>query len=573
MLKKATTEHVFNRNYCPSDFDITKWESTESLFTELINRPINSLSDLKKWLNHLSELETVSSELISRKYINYTRQTDNTELSAAFEFVLREIQPKLAPLSNLLNRKLNDCPFTSALPQDNYAIYLKNIKNSIELFREENIPLQSELSLMQMKFAAIQGQQMVSYQDKSYTIQQASQFLESADPVARQTVYYLIQERRKQDELALDELLSHLVQKRHTIANNAGFDNYIAYRFKELGRYDYTPESCVEFHRAVKKHIIPLVYTIYEEKKKRLNLSILRPWDLDGIPNNEEPLIPFQSSADLIDKSIQCFTAITPFFGECLDRINKSGNFDLESRKGKAPGGYNCSLPETGVPFIFMNISQSFNDMVTMMHEGGHAIHSFLLNKLDLYAFKSPPIEICEVASMSLELLSMSQWQVFFSDKNDLMRARKNLLERVITILPGIAQVDEFQHWLYQNPNHTALERKNHWCKLVAEYTPANLSLDGLEDFYSISWQKYIHIFEVPFYYIEYAIAQLGAIGIWKHYLDNPSKTIEQFVAGLSLGGTAPLPTLFEQTGVQFSFDTQHIQALVAFVEAQYTKL
>ncbi len=296
---------------------------------------------------------------------------------------------------------------------------------------------------------------------------------------------------------------------------NAGFENYRDYKFKELGRFDYTKEDCYQFHEAVKQHIVPLVEQIYEKKKKKLGLDKLRPWDLEAEPEGINPLRPFSTGEELLEKSISVFQQIRPFFADCLRKMNEMNRFDLESRKGKAPGGYNCPLAETGAPFIFMNAAGQMHDVTTMVHEGGHAVHSFLTHPLELSSFKEYPMEIAEVASMAMELFSMDYWDVFFQEKGELTRAKEHQLERVITIFPWIATIDKFQHWVYENPNHTVEERAEKWLQILNEFSSVNIDFQGLEQYRTYSWQRQLHLFEVPFYYIEYGIAQLGAIGLW----------------------------------------------------------
>ena len=324
-----------------------------------------------------------------------------------------EIQPKMQPYADSLNRKLVENPFTQQLDQQQYFTYLRNVKKSIDLFREENIPLQAELSVMQQQFGQISGAMTIEVNGREYTLQQASKFLEDHDRTLREEVYRKINERRLQDKDKLDELYTQLVQKRHQVALNAGFDNYRDYRFAELGRFDYTKEDCFNFHAAVKEHVLPLVEKIYAKKKKKLGLDNLRPWDTEAEPAGIEPLHPFNTGEELTEKAIACFDQLNPFFADCLRKMKELGHLDLESRKGKAPGGYNCPLAESGAPFIFMNAAGQMHDVTTMVHEGGHAIHSFLAHPLELSAFKEYPMEIAEVASMAMELFSMDYWSVF----------------------------------------------------------------------------------------------------------------------------------------------------------------
>ena len=299
----------------------------------------------------------------------------------------------------------------------------------------------------------------------------------------------------------------------------------------------------------------------------------MRPWDTDVIEGNMKPLKPFTNGEDLLAKTKECFTRIRPFFGECLQVMQNMGHLDLESRKGKAPGGYNMTLPEIGVPFIFMNAASSLSDMVTMLHEGGHAIHSFLSKDLPLKEFKDVPSEIAEVASMSMELISMEHWDVFFSNPEDLRNAKKQQIKRVIHILPWVATIDKFQHWIYTHPNHTIEERKAEWMKVFYEFSPAVLDYTGLTEYAVNRWQSQLHLYEVPFYYIEYAIAQLGAIAMWKQYKEKGEEAIDNYIKALSLGYSRSLPELYEAAGIKFDFSQQYISDLVKFLKKEYQSL
>jgi oligoendopeptidase F len=357
------------------------------------------------------------------------------------------------------------------------------------------------------------------------------------------------------------------------VALNAGFENYRDYKFQDLGRFDYNKEDCYRFHDAVKEYVLPLVNKINEKKRIKLGLDTLRPWDMDAEPAGTEPLRPFANDEELVAKAIACFDRLRPFFGDCLRTMKAMGRFDLGSRKGKAPGGYNCPLAETGAPFIFMNAAGQMSDLTTMVHEGGHAIHSFLAHPLELTAFKEYPMEIAEVASMTMELFSMDHWDLFFSDKNDLARAREHQLERVITIFPWIATIDKFQHWVYENPGHDLEARTAKWMEILAEFSSGAIDWSGLEYYRQIGWQRQLHLFEVPFYYIEYGIAQLGAIGGWKQYKENKENALNNYIAALSLGGTRTLPELYEAAHLKFDFSKDHIKQLMYFVSTEMEKI
>lgn len=557
------------RHFVPKEFMVTDWQNLEPYFKDLLDRNIDSKDRLEKWLHDLSELEAVVSEDACWRQIKMTCDTEDKTLEEAFNFYCIELQPNIQPYADALNKKLVNHPLTKELDTKQYFTYLRSVRKNIELFREENIPLQSELAVMQQQFGVISAKMTVTINGEEYTLQQAAKFFHHSDRNLREEAYRKIQERRLQDAEPLNNLYSNLLEKRNKEAQNAGFENYRDYRFKELGRFDYTKQDCFDFHEAVKQHVMPLVNMIYQKKKEKLGLDNLRPWDLEAEPAGTTALQPFTTGKELIDLSIECFSKLRPFFGDCLAKMNSIKHLDLESRMGKAPGGYNCPLAESGAPFIFMNAAGQMQDLITMVHEGGHAIHSFLAHPLPLTGFKEYPMEIAEVASMSMELFSMECWEVFFSDADQLKRAREYQLERVITIFPWIAIVDKFQHWIYEHPVHSNQERTTEWNKILTEFSDTVVDYSGLEKFRSNLWQKQLHLFEVPFYYIEYGIAQLGAIGMWKQFKLNKEEALNNYCNALSLGGTKTLPQLFETAGLKFDFSPNTINELMDFVKQE----
>jgi oligoendopeptidase F len=561
------------RHFIPANFIVTDWNSLEPFFTTLLNREISTNEDLEQWLKDQSELEALVSEDACWRQIKMTCDTENKTLEDAFTFFVMEIQPKIQPLADALNKKLVNHSLVNELDANKYFTYLRSVKKSIELFREENIPLQAELSVLQQHYGVITGKMTVTVDEKEYTLQQAAKFLESHDRNKREEVYHKIQQRRLQNTEELNNLYNQLIQKRNQEAINAGFKSYTDYRFKELGRFDYAKQDCFNFHEAVKQHVLPLVNIIYQKKKEKLGLETLRPWDIDAEPAGTQPLHPFATSDELINKTIECFTKLRPFFGECLQKMQQLNHLDLESRKGKAPGGYNCPLAESGAPFIFMNAAGQMHDVTTMVHEGGHAVHSFLAHPLELSGFKEYPMEIAEVASMAMELFSMDEWETFFSNKDDLKRAKEHQLERVITIFPWIAIIDKFQHWIYANPTHTNEERTTQWNEILIEFKDDIIDYSGLENYRSNAWQRQLHLFEVPFYYIEYGIAQLGAIGMWMQYKTNKQQAMDNYCNALAFGGTKTLPELYKTAGLTFDFSPEKIKVLMAFVKEEMNKL
>jgi oligoendopeptidase F len=561
------------RNFLPEDFAITDWASLEPWLQNLMARDINSLDAFEKWLADMNELEAIVSEDACWRQIRMTCDTTDKALEESFNYFYLEIQPKIQPYSDQLNKKLISSPFTAELDKDKYFTYIRNVKKNIDLFREANIPLQAEINVLQQQYGQVAGAMTVTVDGQEYTLQQAAKFLEDPVREKREDVYRKINERRLQDKETLDILFTKLVELRHKIAINAGFENYRDYKFMEMGRFDYKPEHCYQFHEAVRLHVLPLVDQIFGAQRKKLGLDVMKPWDTEAEQPGIEPLRPFKQGKELLDKTVSCLGELDPFFANCLKKMEEMSHLDLDSRKGKAPGGYNMPLAESGAPFIFMNAAGQMSDVTTMVHESGHAVHSFLAHPLALNAFKEYPTEMAEVASMAMELFTMDHWHMFFDNEEDLRRAKRHQLERVITIFPWIATIDKFQHWIYENPNHTVNERTEAWMNILNEFSSSVIDYSGLMPYRNISWQRQLHLFEVPFYYIEYGIAQLGAIGLWKQYKENKQQAIDNYIKGLSLGGTKTLPELYAASGLAFDFSPETIRELMDMVRLELENL
>ena len=555
------------RTFLPEDFTVTTWDALAPYFEDLKLREVSNKEELNAWLKDISELEAVISEDASWRQIKMTIDTTNREYEDAFTYFCLEIEPKMKPYFFEINKKLLASPFKSDLPATEFFPYLRNVDTAVNLYRDENVSIQAELSVLAQQYGTISGQMTIEVEGKEYTLQQAARFLQKPDRKLREEVYRKISARRLQDKDKLNELFDKLLAGRQQVAKNAGFDNYRDYKFKELGRFDYTPEDCFEFHEAVREHILPLQKMLVEARRQRLGLEVMRPWDGDAEPEGTEPLHPFTTGQELSDGAIEVFGRLRPFFKECLDTMVDMKRLDLESRIGKAPGGYNCPLAETGVPFIFMNAAGTIGDLITMMHEGGHAVHSFLSHPLQLSAFKEYPMEIAELASMSMELFTMEHWDVFFKNADELKRAKLEEMERVISVLPWIATIDKFQHWLYTNPGHSITQREEQWLSILNEFSTGITDWSGFEEFRANFWQKQLHLFEVPFYYIEYGIAQLGAIAMWRQYRGNKEQALDNYMSALSLGYTKTLKELYSTAGIKFDFSPAYIKELGTFVK------
>lgn len=567
-LKKKT------RIFLPYNLSIETWDDIKIYFDQLKARNVQDWVDFEKWLMDLSEMEAVLEEEAAWRYIKMTCDTTDEKLRERYSYFVTEISPKIAPLANEFNKRIHNSPFKERLPEhEQYRNYFKSIAKDIEIYRDENVPLEAELANMAQEYGAIQGAMTITYEGKEMTLQQAAVYLKKNDRALRELIWRAVAERRFSDKDKLDELLNKLIVKRDQLAKNAGFDNFRDYKFVSMGRFDYTKEDCFNFHESIRTHISPIIAEMAEERRKQMGLDGLRPWDGDCDPLGREPLHPFEGGKELLDKTREVFQETDTYFNECLGIMENMGHLDLESRIGKAPGGYNYPLYEVGVPFIFMNAAGTQSDLVTMVHEGGHAIHSFLTRNLKLTSFKSFPSEVAELASMSMELISMDKWDKFYKDPEMLRRAQIDQLERALSVLPWVAIVDKFQHWMYENPNHTLEQRRENWIRINDEIQPPSTNWEGIEQFRAYNWQRQLHIYEVPFYYIEYGLAQLGAIAIWRNYKKDPVKALSRYKQALSLGYTKTIPEIYRAAGIKFDFSPAYIRSLADFVKEELAKL
>lgn len=561
------------RIFIAEDLIINNWEDISPYFDALLNEDIDSLDSFKHWLKKNSELEAVLEEDMAWRYIKMTINTADEEAANRYKTFVTEINPKISEKSNELNQKLVDSPYKSELTDQADLIYLKKVETAIELFREENIPLASEAQTKAQEYSGIIGAQLIQYKGEEITAQQAAKYLKDPDRSVRKEVYDLLYARKNEDNEKLEEIFDELVRIRHQMATNAGFENFRDYKFKAMNRFDYSVQDCFDFHASVEKHIVPIYRQINQEKLDKFGFDKFKPYDTSADPEGKEPLKPFEGGEELLTKTITIFDQIDPYFADCLGTMKDMGHLDLESKKGKAPGGYNYPLYEIGIPFIFMNAAGSARDVITMIHEGGHAVHSFLTKDLDLTAYKSFPSEVAELASMSMELLSMKYWEAFYGTGEDLKRAKKEHLESIIMVLPWVATIDAFQHWIYENPTQSRSERKAKWLELGERFGTGLTDWEGYELARDYAWHKQLHLFEVPFYYIEYGFSQLGALGVWKNSLDNEKDAIEAYKAGLALGYTKDIKSIYQEAGVQFDFSEGYIKELSEMIVDQLEKI
>jgi len=526
------------REFVPSELVPGKWEEVEPLFRELERRPLTTVEGLERWLRDWSELAAVLDEEGTKRYIAMTCQTDDPEREKAYLEFVEELEPRIKEWSFRLQKRYVASPVRDKLPEF-YHVLDRSFVNQVELFREENLPLEVEEAKLAQQYQKLVGAMTVRFQGKEQTLQQMARYLEEPERAIRREAWELSEERRLQDKEELEEIFDRLLELRHRIAHNAGFANYRDYAFRKRERFDYTPADCLEFHQAVEGQIIPLLRELQREREHELGVGELRPWDLWVDPQGRPPLRPFQSGEEL------------------LQGCKEIGLLDLESRKGKAPGAYSATLAEHRLPFIFANFVGRDGDLRTMLHESGHAFHTLAARDQPLFFYLHAPLEFAEVASMGMELLGGEHLEVFY-DEEEARRSRREHLEKIVRLLPWVATIDAFQHWLYTNPGHSREERKRHWLELRRRFGGIE-SWSGYEEVLENYWQRQVHLFEVPFYYIEYGIAQLGALGVWQNARADWDGAVRRYLQALALGGSRPLPELFATAGLRFDFSARNV--------------
>ncbi|MCB0769198.1 MAG: M3 family oligoendopeptidase [Flavobacteriales bacterium] len=554
------------RNFLPETLVVSDWGSIAPYFRTLADREVDSAVELESWLRDLSELEAVLSEEGGWRYIRMSVDTRDKEAGSRYESFVMDVLPEVEKWTDRLQRKLMDIPYVENLKGEGYPVYFRGIREQLRIFREANVPIQAELRAMAQEYGVIIGAMSVEWKGEVITLPKAASILESPDREERQAIFERIAMRRALDREKLDGLFDRMIAKRKVVAVNAGFADFRDYMYSALGRFDHGPSDALAFHKSVEKDVVPVVDRLHTERKERLGLDGLRPWDLSVDPSGKPPLRPFRDVAELVVQTRKVFNELDPWFAECLSTMQTMGRLDLDSRDGKAPGGYNYPLHESGPPFIFMNAVGTTDDVITMVHEGGHAVHSFLTHSLPITGFKNFPSEVAELASMSMELLTMDHWHLIYPDPVDLKRAKREQLERVLTVLPWVATIDAFQHAVYTHPEWTMAERTEEWARTHRRFGGSVVDWSDLELERSMLWQKQLHLFEVPFYYIEYGIAQLGAIAVWRNYKRDPKKAVQQYKTALSLGYTRPLPEIYEAAGIRFDLSSNYVRELIGFV-------
>jgi oligoendopeptidase F len=572
----AATQPKTRRTFVPQDLDLADFSKIEPLYRSLLRRSVDTAESLEKWLNDVSELSAVVDEYGSRRYIDKSCHTDDPAIEKAYLHFVENVEPQIKPLHFGLQQKYMQSPARKQLTSRDvrYRILDRKWAADVELFREENVPLETEVTKLVNEYDKTMGAMVVNFRGQDYTLQQLARFIEEPDRQTRQEAWEASTNRRLADRAKVDDLFDKLLPLREKIARNAGMADYRAFVWKANKRFDYTPDDCLRFADAIAKTCVPVVAELDQRRRQDLGLDKLRPWDLSVDPKNRPPLRPFKESETdtFIDKTKLIFQRLSPQLADDFETLRARRNLDLQSRKGKQPGGYQCSLEESREPFVFMNAAGLQRDVETLLHEGGHAFHALAARNEPLVFLRHAPMEFCEVASMSMEALGSEHFDVFYPQGADAARAKRSYLEGVIRFFPWMAIIDSFQHWIYTHPAHTRPQRQAEWLRLMDRFY-SKLDWTGYEAARESLWQRQLHLFHAPFYYVEYGIAQLGALQLWMKSKADPRKAVANYRAALSLGGTRPLPELFSAAGIAFDFSEKTLRPLMTALGEELARL
>ncbi|MEC0166541.1 M3 family oligoendopeptidase, partial [Bacillus cereus] len=549
--------------------DISNVLQLEKTLSTLLNKMISSKLDLENWLKEQSKVIWEIEEQLRLHYIAFQCNTDDEEIKDTFEHDQQFVKPLLKRYQNLLDNKYLESPFRMELDSNVYGLLDTKIKNAQKLFCEENIELEIQEDKLVTEYFEITGGLSAIWDGEEKTITESQSYLQDSNRDIRKKAKTIISEQFLSVEKELQNILNQLIEIRHQKAKNIQLENYRDYMFKKYERFDYSAIDCYELAESIRKYVVPLKDKIMLEKKEKLQVDTLRPWDVSAVTPDQKVLKPIANENDLIEKSTHIFNKLDVEFSALLNRMYKHNCLDLTSRKGKAAGGFCEYLPASQLSYIFMNLNYTQDDIITFIHEMGHSIHNELIKPLELRQYIEVPAETAELASMTMELFSLNYWDTFYTDKKDLKQAKINFFKDVISYLPIMLIVDQFQHWLYENPIHTSEERNEKYLQLQKHYQSSVIHIDGYENWIATSWLPVLHIFEVPFYYIEYAIAQLGALQMYKQYKEDPKQTLENYKKALSLGSSQSIKEVYDAAGIRFDFSGETIKELMLFVEKE----
>ena len=554
------------------EFMIWKWVKIEPYYADLEARSVDT-GKVNQWLTDWTRLVELIQESYTRLWIATTLDTTDTAGVERFHNYLHEVWEPFQPAEQRLKQKLLD----SGLEPAGFEIPLRNLRSEAGLFREENVPLFTHEQELTNNYDKIIGAQTIQWEGKELTLPQLKPVYQDPDREVREDAWRQAAERQLADREALNNLWTQYLGLRRKQAANAGYDDYRAFRWEQFKRFDYTPEDCLRFHDAIEQVVVPAAARIYEKRREQLRIPSLRPWDLDADPLGRSPLRPFQTVEELNAKTEVIFSKVDPELGGYFATMRKEHLLDLDNRKGKGPGGYQSTLAAVKRPFIFMNAVGIHDDVQTLLHEGGHAFHAFESARLPYFQQLDYGPEIAEVASMSMELLGapyLAADKGGYYTPQEAARARIEHLESIIQFWPYMAVVDAFQHWVYTHPDD-ATEPANcdaKWAELWGRFMKGQ-DWSDLDDAMKTGWHRKLHIFQIPFYYVDYGLAQVGAVQVWRNSLGDLAGAVKQYRYGLSLGGTRKLPELYAAAGAKFAFDAGTMGELVGLLEGTIAEL
>jgi oligoendopeptidase F len=561
------------RTFVPVDVDLGDWSAVAPLYDRLESElaGCRTAAELEAWIVRSGELGAALDEEGSRRYIAMTCHTDDADTEKAYLEFVEKIEPEIKSLQFRLAKAYVEHPLRDRLPADRYAVLDRDTAVTVEIFRDENVPLETEEAKLGQQSQKLSGSLTVEFLGEERTLVQMGRYLEETDRALREEAWRIVAARRLEEREKFEDQFDAMLKLRRKMAAQAGFDNYRDYMFRKLGRFDYTPGDCERFHEAVETVVAPALAKLQAARREQLGLDALRPWDLSVDPLNRPPLRPFGEVEEMVERTQRVFDRLDPELASGFKRMRDLKLLDLDNRKGKAPGGYQSTLNEARLPFIFMNAVGVQRDVETMLHEAGHAFHALATRREEVYPYRHAPMEFCEVASMSMELLGNEFLEEFYSPA-DADRARRVHLEGILSVFTWIATVDAFQHWIYTHPEHSREERAEAWSGLMKRFGGA-VDWTGFEENRAHLWHRQLHIFLCPFYYIEYGIAQLGALQVWANSRKDAPKALADYKASLALGGSRPLPDLFDASGCRFQFDAGIFRPLVEMIENEMERL
>lgn len=552
------------QNYYKELIDLQDVDGVETQIRSLLDIPIESVTDLEKWLEDEKNLMIKIEEAMTGHQVDFLRNTENAEIKSTYLHDQQVIHPLFMKYEAKLNEKLVNSPFFNQLDEKRYGLMRRVRESKVKLFREENIPLMVKEQELSSKYSEIMGGLTVEWDGEEKPFPFIQSQLDHLDRAVREKAFIKMGAAFRQIKPEMDDLLDELVQLRHQIALNAGFDNYRDYMFVVKNR-EYMVQDCYDFHENVEKHIIPAWNRLADVFKSKLGVDTYRPWDKTAkLMKNP----PYSEVSTLMDGVSEMLGKTDPYFAERFDHMRENGLLDLGDRKGKSPGGFCTFLPVSGDTFVFANFSPSFFSLIALIHEMGHAVNGYLEfsehGPIDDYQLRS---EVAELYSHGMELLLLDKLDRFYPEEEDFKNAQREELRRAFTMLFGPLSGDLFQHWMYTNPNHTAKERDEKYFEISKRYGLNPVDTSGLEEEIGMSWVDTIHYFQYPFYNIEYSMSMLGALQLLENYQNNPEQAIESFKKGASADYNQSIAAIYEETGVSFDFSEPAVKRMGEFLE------